>query len=345
MKVLVVNNMAPFVSGGAEAMASHLQRQLEFAGHQAEVLRIPFQWEPATRIPSQMLLARALELSNVDHVIALKFPAYLIPHPRKTLWLVHQYRQAYDLHDAGHSNLPQGAAGEDIRRLIRNADDACFRDARKIFAISDVTQKRLKHYNGFESKVLRAPINDPEVFVGGAAGDYIFAGGRVNAAKRQHLLIEALASCNPSVRLVVAGPPDGKADSDRLHALVEKLGLQDRVRLDLRFLDRSEYAEYVNRAAAVASLPFDEESFSYVAMEAATAAKPLISTTDSGGVLGLAKHLETGWVAEPTPSALVEAMNAVFDKPARARELGKAAQSLWLSHDISWASTVQALIA
>ena len=61
MKVLVVNNMAPFVSGGAESMAAHLKTHLEAAGHEAEVLRIPFQWEPATRIPSQMLMARAFE--------------------------------------------------------------------------------------------------------------------------------------------------------------------------------------------------------------------------------------------------------------------------------------------
>ena len=105
MKVLVVNNMAPFVRGGAEALAEHLVKHLEIAGHQAELLRVPFQWEPATRIPSQMLMARAFELWNVDHVIALKFPAYLIQHPSKTIWLVHQYRQAYDLYDAGHGKI------------------------------------------------------------------------------------------------------------------------------------------------------------------------------------------------------------------------------------------------
>jgi len=140
MRVLIVNNMAPFVSGGAEAMAEHLKRNVALAGHEVEVLRIPFQWEPAMRIPSQMLMARAFELQNVDHVIALKFPAYLIPHARKTLWLVHQYRQAYDLYDAQQSNLPPGELGADIRRVIKNADDECFRDARRIFAISDVTQ-------------------------------------------------------------------------------------------------------------------------------------------------------------------------------------------------------------
>lgn len=345
MKVLVVNNMAPFVSGGAEAMATHLKTNLEIAGHEAEILRLPFQWEPATRIPSQMLMARSLMLQNVDHVIALKFPAYLIPHPSKTLWLVHQYRQAYDLFDAGQTNLPEGPAGADIRRVIKNADDECFRGARRIFSISDVTQKRLAKYNGFPSTVLRAPINDPEIFIGGQPQGYVFAGGRVNAAKRQHLLIEAMATASKSVRLVVAGPPDSPADAARLHETAERLGVLDRVQLDLRFLDRAEYAAYINGAAAVASLPFDEESFSYVAMEAATAEKALISTTDSGGVLGLAQHGRTGWVASPDAKSLAEALSMVFANPKRTRDFGAAAKACWVSYNVTWPATVEALLS
>ena len=47
MKVLIVNNMAPFVWGGAEELAANQEKQLVLAGHEAEVLRIPFQWNPA----------------------------------------------------------------------------------------------------------------------------------------------------------------------------------------------------------------------------------------------------------------------------------------------------------
>lgn len=345
MKVLVVNNMAPFLWGGAESLAEHLQRNIEMAGHQSEILRIPFQWEPSTGIPAQMLMTRAFELWNVDHVVALKFPAYLIRHPRKTLWLVHQYRQAYDLFDAGQTNLPPGALGEDMRHLIRQADDECFRGARDIFTISDVTQRRLKRYNGFDAKLLRQPINDPERFQGGAADGTIFAGGRINQMKRQHLLVEAMAFAPPETRLIIAGPPDGEADAVQLRQRVEALGLGDRVKLDIGFLDRQVYADYVNSASAVACLPFDEDSLSYVAMEAANAGKPLISTCDSGGVLGLVKHHETGWVAEPSPQALAEAMSEVTADAARAQRLGQGARELWQSMDVTWPKTVEALLA
>lgn len=344
MKVLVVNNMAPFVHGGAEQLATHLCRNIEAAGHQAELLRIPFSWEPATRIPSQMLLARTLELQNVDHVVALKFPAYLIRHPRKTLWLVHQYRQAYDLLDVGQTNLPEGPAGAELQRVIRAADDQCFHEARRIYSISDVTQKRLARYNGFASEVLRAPLNDPELFMGGDADSYIFAGGRINGSKRQHLLVEALAYAAKNVRLVVAGPPDSENDARRIRETAERLGVSDRVHFDLRFLDRKEYAGYLNRAMAVASLPFDEESFSYVAMEAATASKPIISTTDSGGVLGLAIDGQTGWVVEPEAKSLAAAMSAVYANAAQTAQLGHAAKARWIEHGITWPTTVQALL-
>lgn len=344
MKVLVVNNMAPFVWGGAEELAAHLQRNLVIAGHEAEVMRIPFQWEPATRIPSQMLMVRVFELWNVDHVIALKFPAYLIRHHRKSLWLLHQYRQAYDLFDAGQTNLPPGAEGEALRDMIRNADNETFSESRHIFTNSVVTQRRLKQYNGFDAEVLLPPVNDPELFPGHAPRGYVFAGGRINGMKRQHLLLEALAKADPSVRLIIAGPPDTAEDAERLHRLVEQFGLADRVKLDLRFLPRTEYADYVNHASAVAYLPFDEDSLGYVAMEAATAGKALITTDDSGGILGLVKHGETGWVARPDADDLASVMSAALANAPRTGAYGVAARALWESLGVNWPQTVETLL-
>ena len=344
MKVLVVNNMAPFVWGGAEELAAHLQKNLVIAGHEAEILRIPFQWEPATRIPSQMLMVRAFELWNVDHVIALKFPAYLVRHPKKTLWLLHQYRQAYDLYDTGQTNLPPGVAGLELQYLIQHADQDSFAESRCIFTNSEVTRQRLLKYNGFDAEVLLPPVNDPELFPGGEPGEYIFAGGRVNGMKRQHLLLEALAQAYKRVKLLIAGPPDSPDDAACLSAAVERFGLADRVRLDLRFLPREVYAGYVNRAAAVAYLPYDEDSLGYVAMEAATAAKALITTADSGGILGLAKHGETGFTVEPSAQALAHALEAALENPTRTNSYGEHARAAMETMRITWPDTLKALL-
>ncbi|WP_330206515.1 glycosyltransferase family 4 protein [Pseudomonas sp. AM14(2022)] len=344
MKVLIVNNMAPFIWGGAEELAVNLQKNLNVAGHDAEIMRIPFQWEPASRIPSQMLMARTLELFNTDHVIALKFPAYLIRHHRKSLWLLHQYRQAYDLFDVGQTNLPADESGADIRKAIINADNESFAESRHIFTNSEITRQRLLKYNGFDSQVLLPPVNDPEAFTGGKFDDYIFAGGRVNGMKRQFLLLQALSKADKRVKLIIAGPPESESDAQQLRAIVEEFGLQDRVKLDLRFLPRATYVDYVNRALAVAYIPFDEDSLGYVAMEAATARKALITTTDSGGILGLVNPGSTGWRAEPTVEGLAEAMSAAFDNKKRTKQYGEGAQALWNNLGINWPETVEALL-
>ena len=87
--------MAPFVRGGAEELAYHLNARLNATpGVRAEVLRVPFSWEPFERLANEIFINPMLRLLNVDRVIALKFPAYLIPHEQKILWLLHQYRQA-----------------------------------------------------------------------------------------------------------------------------------------------------------------------------------------------------------------------------------------------------------
>ena len=41
MKLLVANNAAPFVRGGAELLAERLVTELVAAGHEAELLRLP----------------------------------------------------------------------------------------------------------------------------------------------------------------------------------------------------------------------------------------------------------------------------------------------------------------
>ena len=337
--------MAPFVWGGAEELAVHLEKNLILAGHEVEVLRIPFQWEPAVGIPAQMLLVEAIELQNIDHVIALKFPAYLIRHPKKTLWLLHQYRQAYELFDTGHTNISADKTGEEIRTIIRNGDNETFNNACRIFTNSDVTRQRLLKHNGFDAEVLFPPLNDPELFTGGVSQGYIFAGGRINNMKRQFLLVEAMALTEPHVRLIVAGPPETPADRVHLQQLIEEHELQERVKLDLRFLSREELASYVNGANACAYLPFDEDSLGYVAMEAATASKPIISTNDSGGVLGLVHHLKTGWVAEPTPESLAVILNQASQNTESVRVMGLAACKLWDDMEISWQSTIKKLLS
>jgi glycosyltransferase involved in cell wall biosynthesis len=344
MKVLVVNNAAPFIRGGAEELADNLVRRLNAtSGVQSELLRIPFKWEPAERLIDEMLICRQLRLYNVDRVIGLKFPAYLIPHHDKVLWLLHQFRQAYDLHEEGRGYLGD-ARGMEIRGAIQAADDRCFAECAAVYVNSPVTRDRMRRFNGVDPVVLYPPLNDAELFTGGEDEGYVFAGGRVAPGKRQHLLVEAMAKAPGAGRLVIGGPPESQDYADRLNALIADHGLQDRVELRLGFHPREDIARWVNGARACAYIPYDEDSLGYVTMEAVEAGKPVLTTTDAGGLLELIGS-ETGAVVEPTPEALAEGLAHLTEDAGRARSLGQAAREAWRSKGIDWKDTIAALLS
>jgi glycosyltransferase involved in cell wall biosynthesis len=79
-------------------------------------------------------------------------------------------------------------------------------------------------------------------------------------------------------------------------------------------------------------------------MEAATAGKALITTADSGGVLGLVRDKDTGLVAEPDAASLGKAMSTLWQDRSLANAYGLAAREHWISLGVSWSATIEALL-
>ena len=344
MKITVLNAMAPFVWGGAEELAHHLVRNLRQLGHDAELFRIPFAWEPYDKIPVEIGRLKSLRLPDADRVISMKFPIYLADADRHSTWLIHQYRQAYDLWDSPYGNIPHTPEGDAVRDLIVASDNEALRSRDRLFTISSEISTRLLTYNGIEAPPLRAPLNDPELFKGGAYDRYILAPGRINASKRQTLLVEAMRYLGKDAKLIVAGPPETDADREGLVRLVEEHGLKDRVKLDLRFLSRSELADYVNNCRAVAYLPFQEDSYGYVTMEAFEAGKPVITANDAGELLDIVLDQETGRVIAPEPRDLAAAMESYLCSETLARDQGAAGRALWRAQNINWPENISRLL-
>ena len=345
MRVLVLCNAVPFIWGGAEQLSAHLTQQLNLVdGVEAELLRIPFCWEPKHQLVNEILLHRRLVLQNEDRVIALKFPTYLIPHEHKTLWILHQFRQAYDLLGTDYSFL-NAADDRDIVEAIRRADNIGFAESRALFVNSPVTQSRLRQYNDAESQVLYPPLNDEHLFRNDTYGDIIIAGGRVEPGKRQHLLLEAMKFTSSDCHLMLVGPPGDAAYAGRLQQMENAPELEGRVTLDLRFVPRGELATLVNGARACAYIPVDEDSLGYVTMEAFAAGKAVVTTEDSGGLLEIVRDGETGRVTAPDPHAIAVALDDLANYPSRARQMGKAAADLWASKNITWPATIERLLA
>jgi glycosyltransferase involved in cell wall biosynthesis len=343
MKIAVLNNCVPFLRGGAEHLADALVSKLSEYGHQALLVRVPFRWEPPEKIVDHMLACRLMRLPNVDRAIALKFPAFYVPHPNKVFWLLHQFRQAYDLWGTEFQGLPDSDEGRAIREVVIQADNSYLPEAKKIYTNSKVTSDRLKKFNGLDSEALYPPLLSHSQFSCGEYGDYVFSPGRINATKRQRLLVESMQYCRTPVQLLVAGSTETAEDAEAIQTLMKKSGMEKRVRFINRFISESEKVEWFSKSLGCAYIPYDEDSYGYVTMESYLSRKPVITCTDSGGTGALVKEDVTGRLAAPEPRALAAAMDGLFADRQKARRMGEAGYDLVQSLRINWDNVMEKL--
>ena len=110
-----------------------------------------------------------------------------------------------------------------------------------------------------------------------------------------------------------------------------------------RYISDSEKVDLLAGARAVAYIPKDEDSYGYVTAEAFLSGKPVLTATDSGGVLELVDHEVTGLVAEASATSLARAIDYLADEQIAA-EFGSAALERVRSLDLSWDATIEALL-
>jgi glycosyltransferase involved in cell wall biosynthesis len=94
-------------------------------------------------------------------------------------------------------------------------------------------------------------------------------------------------------------------------------------------------------ALAVVYAPFDED-YGYVTLEAFLSAKPVITATDSGGVLEFVEDGVNGCITDPSPEALAAAMAALDDNRSRTASLGEAGMAR--ARQVTWDGVVERLV-
>ena len=160
MRVAVLHPQTAFIRGGAELHTESLVRALREAGHEAEQVTIAGKWYPATELAHQMAVWRSFDISEsnglkIDAAIALKFPAYLAPHERKIVWLIHQHRTAYELWDhPDFADLSIQDEGPAVRDLVWTADRLGLGEAKRVFTNSKNVRDRLSTSLGLAGEVL-----------------------------------------------------------------------------------------------------------------------------------------------------------------------------------------------
>ena len=154
---------------------------------------------------------------------------------------------------------------------------------------------------------------------------YVLALGRVVEKKGFDLLIRAFARISPrhpDVVLAIGG--DGPAAAF-LQALVDELGIADRVRF-LGRLSRREVAVAMARAE-IFVMPSRLEPFGVVVLEAWRAGRPVVAT-NRGGPPEFVDDGETGLLVDPfDTAALAGAVDRLLSDPELRRALGAAGRA------------------
>jgi glycosyltransferase involved in cell wall biosynthesis len=341
VRIAVCAPQVPFERGGVEIFVETLTEHLGQRGHEADLVTIPYKWYPGARVLSQALLWRLADLSEsngrpIELVIATKFPSYAVRHPNKVVWLVHQFRQAYELDRGEFGQFGESAEDRATRRAVQKLDRNALGEARRLFATSQNVAARLRDSTGLEAEVMPHPPQELPYRCDGY-GDFVLSVGRLDRAKRVELLLEAVAA-DPVLRCVVAGEGPSRQELERL---AHRLGLDGRVRFAGR-VDEQELADLYATCLGVYYAPVDED-FGMVPFEAFLAEKPVLTTTDAGGPLEIVSDHGTGLVCEPNARSLAAALAWLRGHPDEARAWGRAGKLI--AERVSWDVTIERLLS
>lgn len=349
MRIGIATVHTPGIHGGAEFLVDGLVEAVRAAGHSVHKISVPFFFEPidiAGRTMDQCLASNYMPFDGgqIERMICLKFPAYMLQHPDKRIWLLHQHRSVYDLFGTPHGWQPGNSATNELRSRIINEDNIALGggeigSARAVYTIAERVCSRLLQYNGIASKALYHPPANASEFSCEEALPYIFVPSRLESLKRQDLVLKALAKCKKPINAVFAG-----AGGMQLHleALAEQLGISSHVRF-LGAISREDMLRLYAQATAVFFGPMDED-YGYVTLEAMLSGKPVITCTDSGGPLEFVLNEETGYVTEPRPQAIAVALEHLMGNTALAARMGKAARARYDGMGITWQHVADTLL-
>lgn len=323
-KIAICFASVPFVRGGAENHAESLCTELNKRGYKADIVSIPFQWEPKLEIIKNMVMWRLLNLDKisgipVDLVIATKFPSYMIKHPNKVTWLFHQHRAIYDLYGTPYSDFNADDPEEmDIRDHIINADNKALRESKVIYTNSKNTGYRLKYYNNIDSTPLYHPPKHYGKYYCDDYQDYILSVGRLEGLKRVDLLLQAMQYTDKDIKCVIAGTGGMEG---YLKNMARDLGIQNKVKF-VGFVNDEELLKLYANCFAVYFAPYDED-YGYITLESFLSKKPLITCSDSGGVMEFAEHGINSFISEDASAeSLGRYINELYNNTALCRKMG-----------------------
>jgi glycosyltransferase involved in cell wall biosynthesis len=369
MKIaLIAPSPVPFTSGGTESMVIEIQRLLNTQTfHQCEIIKIPTREGSFWELIESYHAFYSLDLSHFDAVISTKYPSWMVNHPSQILYLVHPFRQVYDLYyKFSQPNDLQGfdryQQVQDILEMTRAGDEKTSEIFDLLFSIRKDRSMYPKSLFNFPGPFLRAILRYFDRCALSTAHICRYYAISDHVKTREGYF--------PSdVPITVLYPPTRRCPCpERLHperfALsVSRLANTKRIDLLIRAMDhvnpdihlkivgegpeekklrklaknnkrieflgfiRDKHLQELYSSAFCLLFVPKDEEYGLVIPEAMRCRKPVITTEDSGGPLELVQNGANGYIVSPDPKKIAEKMTYLYENPQYAREMGELGSS------------------
>ena len=337
LRVGIAHVTASFLTGGSEVYSWALAKHLATRGHSVSLLagettdpirlypEINLQtarFKPRDRWPKigsrfQRLLERSSFLWNARRLIADGHFNILNVHKPYDLpvavWL--KRRAGYKIIWRSHG--PDYFPG--LQRALRKVD--------AVYCVSDCCRRELQDHYDVPAEVIHTGV-DTNFFTSlqtTTAGEplKILYFGRLEGWKGVHFLIRAfpLLKSTYGAEIVGAGP-----DENNLRALIETLGLQNKVQLRPPVRDRAQLRALIQSADIAAFPVIGFETMSNAMLEAMACGKSVLATNTGCFTEVLQDRVDSLLVPPRDERALATALDELLQSPSLRESLGAAAR-------------------
>ncbi len=304
---------------------------------------------------------RNLDLDRFDMVLSTQPPTYLVDHPRTLALCYHQLRVFYDLAEpfarAGHV---MAHIHDVATEAVRGIDMTYVHDVRHWLVGSEEVRNRLGTSWSIADERMTTyaapadvPAGDPPRY--DASGPAVCV-SRNEWPKRTETFVAAMHLTDTRGHLVGGGgrldfvrsiDAELAADPKAAHGYPqERLWINPGVlspgwspfpgpasgRVEIHGETDNATRNRLYDNAGVVVCPAYREDYGLTAIEAMHRAKPIIVCTDGGGLTEFVSDGVTGFVVEPTPEAIAEAIDRIKADPAAAERMGRAGRERALGY-------------
>jgi glycosyltransferase involved in cell wall biosynthesis len=236
--------------------------------------------------------------------------------------------------------LHTAATGEQLRRLIRNADVRLIPRARNVFVPSRSAAEQLHADCAIPATPLLAPPSYAEHYRHNGDGDFFLLPVPADSPLRKELVVQAVQQTRHPVRVRVLADAIGWS-TEGLDKAADAAS-QDRINR-VEAVGEERRALFGNCLAVVFASVGEPDGV--VALEAMLSEKAIITFDDAGGVVDFVHDGQTGFICPSCPEALAEVLDRLWEDRSLGRRLGHAARANYHDLRLSWDVVVESLLA